>query len=108
MAQTSGSSAYFILVVPNNAAWVAFDAHVRNDANVPKMFATIAHQDIKAWGNISPASLQLINNWGAMEVNTVSATTAAVAVVGNPDPENSYHQVVYCNFASPEGVQVRA
>ena len=54
---------------------------------MPKMVATIAHQDIKAWGSISPASLQLINNWGAMEITTVSATAAAVSLVGRPETE---------------------
>ena len=57
--QTSGANAYVIFVFPNNAAWLAFDAYLGSDPNIPKLFSTISHQEAHVFGAVSHKSRQV-------------------------------------------------
>ena len=93
------------MVFPSNAAWQAWNEYLATDSNIPEMFSTIAHMDVKVWGQPSHKSLQGIAAWGAMPNVVVSATSSAIAVAGRPDVEQAIQQIVEVAFPTPEGLQ---
>ena len=103
--QTSGSTGYFVGVFPNNEAHYAWDAYMATDENIPKMFATISHMDVKLWGALSHKTREIIARWDSMPQLAVTATEAAIASAGRPDPAQANQQIVNVAFPTAEGLQ---
>eukprot|EP01050_Picozoa_sp_SAG11_P003081 SAG11_NODE_167_length_13647_cov_7.705049_4_plen_560_part_00 len=105
VVQDSPSTAGFIITFPSNSVWLSWNEYLAGDENIPKMFATISHMDVKVWGTLSYASRVAIAGWNAMPQVTVSSNEAVFALAGRPDPENAYHQLVTVAFPDAAGLQ---